>query len=57
MQRTEFFVKPDGRKYLEHLGVRGRIILKQILVCESVNYFHLDQERNQLKAVLNRAMK
>jgi hypothetical protein len=49
----EFLVKPDGRKYLGHLGVCGRIILKQILGCESMNSFHLAQERNQLKAVLN----
>lgn len=46
MQRMEFFVKPNGRKYLEHLGLCGRIILKGTLGCEGMS-FHLPHNRNQ----------
>jgi len=48
--------KPDGKLYLDGLGVGGRLILKWIFEkegCKGVEWIHLAQDLNECSAVVS----
>jgi hypothetical protein len=50
---TEFrFGSLKGRDCLEDLGLDGRIILKQILGKEGVDWIHLSQDRDRWQTLV-----